>query len=124
MLAISVSNCGQLLHLVLSKRFGCWALMTGITTQLLEQHCILIDGVPYGSQAVTLWEILWADDYWQRLGSWTPPSLSRPSSGSVGTLSPLHVSFEHECLPSARPASAKKPNLLSCSQEVELCCLS
>ncbi|EIE22335.1 RabGAP/TBC [Coccomyxa subellipsoidea C-169] len=32
--------------------------------------------------AVTLWEILWADDYWQRLGSWTPPSLSRPSSGS------------------------------------------
>lgn len=34
-------------------------------------------------QAVTLWEILWADDYWHRLGSWTPPSMSRPASGSV-----------------------------------------
>ncbi|BDA43320.1 GTPase-activating protein GYP7 [Coccomyxa sp. Obi] len=37
------------------------------------------------AQAVTLWEILWADDYWQRLGSWTPPSMSRPSSGSFGS---------------------------------------
>ncbi|KAK9915184.1 hypothetical protein WJX75_005786 [Coccomyxa subellipsoidea] len=37
------------------------------------------------AQAVTLWEILWADEYWQRLGSWTPPSLSWPSSGSWGS---------------------------------------
>lgn len=42
-----------------------------------------LDNLRRRMQAVTLWEILWADEYWQRLGSWTPPSLSRPSSGSV-----------------------------------------
>lgn len=33
-------------------------------------------------QALTLWEILWADDLWQRVGSWSSGGMTK-STGAV-----------------------------------------
>lgn len=56
------------------------------------------DKIAHALQAVKLWEILWADEYLQRIGSWTAPSMSTHPSGTVSSLWPPQFAPTHAAL--------------------------
>ena len=62
---------------------------------ITEKTAKWIEGIPQSMQAMTLWEVLWAEDYWNQMDKWMPAVSSRSHDQSLVRAILSLIKFKH-----------------------------
>jgi len=62
---------------------------------ITEKPVNRIEGIPQSMQAMTLWEVLWAEDYWNQMDKWMPAVSSRSHDQSLVSAILSLIEFKH-----------------------------